>query len=89
MQDEGYKIRDQFGVYFITFATVQWVDVFSRPCYVETLLNSLRLCIKEKGLKVHAWCIMSNHLHLIVSAEKGNLSSIIRDFKKFTSQTIL
>ena len=89
MQDEGYKIRDQFGVYFITFATVQWVGVFSRPCYVETLLNSLRLCIKEKGLKVHAWCIMSNHLHLIVSAEKGNLSSIIRDFKKFTSQTIL
>ena len=32
---------------------------------------------------------MSNHLHLIVSAEKGNLSSVIRDFKKFTSQAIL
>jgi len=65
MQDEGYKIRDQFGVYFITFATVQRVDVFSRSCYVETVLDSLRFCIKEKGLKVHAWCIISNHLHLL------------------------
>ncbi len=26
MQHEGYKIRDPQGVYFITFATVQWVD---------------------------------------------------------------
>ena len=89
MQDEGYKIRDQFGVYFITCTTVQWVDVFSRPCYVETVLSSLRFCIQKKGFKVHAWCIMSNHIHLIVSAEKGNLSDVIRDFKKFTSQTIL
>ena len=89
MQDEGYKIRDQFGVYFITFATVQWVDVFSRYCYVETVINSLMYCINRKGLKLHAWCIMSNHIHLIVSAEKGNLSDILRDFKKFTSQTIL
>ncbi|MEO7446531.1 MAG: transposase, partial [Ferruginibacter sp.] len=64
MQDEGYKIRDQSGVYFITFATVQWVDVFTRNCYVEIVLDSLRFCIKEKGLNVHAWCLMSNHLHL-------------------------
>ncbi len=48
MKDEGYKIRDQYGVYFITFATVQWVDVFTRPCYVEIVLSSLKFCIKEK-----------------------------------------
>lgn len=89
MKDEGYKIRDQYGVHFITFATVQWVDVFSRYCYVETVINSLRYCITEKALKLHAWCIMSNHIHLIASAENGNLSDIIRDFKKFTSNTIL
>jgi putative transposase len=89
MKDDGYKIRDQFGVYFITFGVVQWVDVFSRHCYVETVINSLAYCIKEKGLRLHAWCIMSNHLHLIVSAEKGNLSDILRDFKGFTSKKIL
>ena len=76
-------------MYFITFATVQWVDVCSRACYVETVLDSLRFCIKEKGLQLHAWCIMSNHLHLIVSAEKSDVSAIIRDFKKFTASSVL
>jgi REP element-mobilizing transposase RayT len=89
MKDDGYKIRDQFGVYFITFAVVEWIDVFSRYCYVETVLNSLAYCIKEKGLTVHAWCIMTNHVHLIVSSEKGNLSDILRDFKSFTAKQIL
>ena len=88
MQHEGYKIRDQFGVYYITFATVQWVDVFTRYCYAETVLNSLKFCIDNKGLRVHAWCIMFNHMHLIVSAANGNLSDIIRDFKKYTSGII-
>ena len=32
---------------------------------------------------------MSNHIHLIVSAANGNLSDILRDFKKFTSKEII
>jgi len=31
---------------------------------------------------------MSNHCHLIVKAKEGNLSDIIRDFKKFTTKKI-
>ena len=88
MQAEGYKIRDQYGIYFITFATAQWVDVFSRNCYVEIVLDSLRYCIEEKGLNVHAWCLMSNHLHLILSCKNGNLSDVLRDFKEYTSGMI-
>ena len=32
---------------------------------------------------------MTNHLHLIARSETGNLSDTIRDFKKYTSTTIL
>lgn len=47
-------------------------------------------CIKKKGLQVHAYVIMSNHVHTIFSAKEGfQLSNIIRDFKKFTSKTII
>lgn len=39
---------------------------------------------------VYAWCLMSNHIHLIVQAKENHrLSDIIRDFKKFTSKAIL
>src|SRR5215210_6875997 len=32
---------------------------------------------------------MSNPIHLIISAADGNLSNILRDFKKFTSKEII
>ncbi len=53
------RIQNPEGLYFVTFATVQWVDVFTRATYVDILLDSLRYCQQEKGLRIHAWCIMS------------------------------
>ena len=36
------------------------------------------------------WVIMSNHIHLVITtkADDGNISGIIRDFKKHTSKEI-
>ena len=65
MKDDGYKIRDEFGVYYLTFAVVEWVDVFSRKTYADIVLNSLKYCIENKQLKLFAWYIMTNHIHLI------------------------
>ncbi|MCJ8165500.1 transposase [Pontibacter sp. E15-1] len=85
----NYKIRDQSKLHFISFATVYWIDVFTRPIYKEIVVDSLNYCIKHKGLEVYAWCIMSNHIHLIIGSETDNQSGIIRDLKKYTSKTIL
>jgi putative transposase len=90
MSDRGYSIKDQHAVHFVTFAVVQWIDVFSRREYADIVVTSLKFCQQHKGLKIHAWCIMSNHLHLIISATEPNkLSDTLRDFKKFTSSQIL
>ncbi len=32
---------------------------------------------------------MSNHIHLIASSQAGNLSAIVRDFKRHTSKEII
>jgi putative transposase len=85
----GYKIRNQSAIHFITFATVEWVDVFTRKDYRDIVLDSIRFCQVEKGLALHAWCLMSNHLHLVASAKYKNLSDILRDFKKFTSKQLI
>ena len=89
MSDAGYKIRNQEAIHFITFAVVEWVDVFTRKDYKDIVLDSIRFCQQEKGLLLHSWCIMSNHLHLIISAKEGNLSDVLRDFKKFTSKQLI
>ncbi|CAG0954574.1 hypothetical protein FLAV_00373 [Flavobacteriales bacterium] len=85
----GYKIRDQHGIYYLTFTVVDWIDVFTRKCYKDLLLDSLEYCQKEKGLVIHAYVIMSNHMHCILSSKTGKLSDTIRDFKSHTSKQIV
>lgn len=86
------KINDQHGLYFVTCTVVGWIDVFSRQCHRDTIIDSLRFCRKEKKLLIGAYVIMTNHIHLVVQAADGSeftLSEILRDFKKFTANTIL
>src|SRR6185369_14258992 len=87
---EKYKINNPKGIYFFTMTVVDWVDVFTRKDYAETILDSIRYCQKEKGLVVHAYVIMPSHVHMIASTKDGqDLSPIIRDMKKFTSTSIV
>lgn len=87
---DANRVTDQNGVYFITTTVVEWIDVFTRRQLADVIVESLKYCQKEKGLVIYAWCLMPNHLHMIVSAEKGvGLSDIMRDFKKFTSKKVI
>jgi REP element-mobilizing transposase RayT len=50
----------------------------------------LDFCQKQKGLEVFAWCVMTNHVHLIVRAKEGYLlQNILRDFKRHTSKKVV
>jgi len=83
---EKYKVLNNEMPYYITFATEGWVDVFTRETYSLIVLEFLKFCQREKGLIIYGWCLMSNHLHMIVGT-KGmfGIEEIIRDFKKYTS----
>ncbi len=86
----SYKFHDPGGTYFITFATVEWVDVFTRRAYKDILVESLKHCQEKKGLLLYAWVIMSNHIHLIAAAAEGHaVPDILRDLKKYTATRIL
>ena len=53
-------------------------------------LDSLQFCQKNKGLEIHAWCIMSNHVHLVFRSINGqNPELLVGDLKRFTSQSIV
>lgn len=86
MSGDRYYIRDPDALYYITPTVIRWMDVFTRVSYKSVIVDSLNYCIRKKGLRVHAWCLMSSHLHLISSAKEGyRLSDILRDFKKHTA----
>jgi REP element-mobilizing transposase RayT len=85
-----YKFHNPEGVYFVSFAVQGWVDVFTRIEYKNILIDNLEYCQIHKGLEIFAWCIMTNHLHLVIRAkEEVLLQNILRDYKKFTSKAII
>lgn len=86
---EKYKVIDSSQPNFITLTVVGWVDLFIRKEYGYVLDDSLNFCVKNKGLVVHAYVYMTNHIHLIVSSKGEDLNDIVRDFKKYTSRELV
>ncbi|MDO5523650.1 MAG: transposase, partial [Bacteroidia bacterium] len=90
MSSENYKIIDQHSVYSLTFTVTDWVDVFTRLNYKIIIADSLSFCRQNKGLILYAWCLMTNHLHLICRVEEPRrISDFVRDFKSYTAKRIL
>lgn len=76
--------------YYVTMTVVDWIDIFSRQNHRDVVISSLQYCIKNKGLNVYAFCLMTNHLHMIVNCnEPFQLHDVIRDFKRFCVKKII
>ena len=85
-----YRFSEEIGLHYLTLTVVGWIDVFTRQRYRDIVLDSLRYCKDHKGLYVHGYVIMSNHVHLIASTSDGtSLSEVIGSFKSFTAKAII
>ncbi|WP_442794837.1 REP-associated tyrosine transposase [Pelobium manganitolerans] len=83
-----YKFYNKEGLYFVSFATVYWLDVFVRDLYFDRMLESLDYCRKEKGMEIFCWCIMPSHVHLIFRAKDNNPGELLKSLKTFTSKAL-
>ncbi len=86
MTSKRIKKEMNSGICFFTFTVRRWYYLLDGHDSWELLLDSLRYCQKEKGLKIYSWVFMLNHIHVI--AGSGDLSGFARDFKKFTSKKL-
>ncbi|MCI4443411.1 MAG: transposase, partial [Lentimicrobium sp.] len=84
-----YKFHEKEGAYFVSFATVNWIDVFTRDLYFSIITESLDYCRKNKGMEIYGYCIMPSHVHLIFRSALGDPSGLMRDLKGFTSRKIM
>ena len=85
----NYKFRNPEGTYFVSFATVFWIDVFVRKIYFDFLVKNLNYCIENKGMEIFAWVIMPSHLHLVFQSTIQKPEDLLRDFKSFTSKELI
>jgi REP element-mobilizing transposase RayT len=82
-----YKFHEPNATYFLICTIVEWLPVFQSRPYFDAITDSLAFCRKQKGLRLYAYVIMENHLHLIAAA--SDLSAVIQSFKGFTAREIL
>jgi len=83
-----YKFHDQDLLYFVSFSVVNWIDLFTRKEYKDIMISSWKHCQQYKGLEIYGYCIMTNHIHMIIGTHGENLENIMRDMKKHTSNAL-
>ena len=81
-----YRFIEINQPHFMTLTVLHWIPVFTRPETVEIIFNSLRYLMTE-GLKINAYVILENHLHLIAQSEQ--LDRDMARFKSFTAKQLL
>lgn len=86
----NYRFHNPNAPYFVSFAVVEWLDVFTRNEYKDILIESLSYCQKEKGMEIYAWVIMTNHVHLVFRSVKDiPPGQLLGSFKKYTSKAVV
>ena len=90
LMSRSYKFHKPEAAYFVSFAVVEWLDVFTRNEYKDILVESLSHCQTNKGMEIYAWCIMANHVHLVFrSMGDQPPQRLLGDFKRHTSKTVV
>lgn len=64
--------------YHITTRGNEQKDVFKSKRDREKFLEYFESATKRYGAVIHAYCLMSNHYHLLLETPEGNLSQIMR-----------
>jgi len=84
-----YKFQNPTAAYFVSFATVYWLDVFTRQEYFSILEEAVTYCRAEKGMEVLAYCFMPSHVHFVFRSVHEDPSGLLRDFKGFTARKLI
>jgi len=76
-------------IYYITTVVYNRLPIFTKPAYVIPLIDSLNFYRYRHKFKLLGYCVMPDHLHLIIwPYGESTVSEIMRDYKRFTSGRI-
>jgi putative transposase len=75
-------------VYFLTLCSWRSQDVFSNPKLAEETIKCLEDCSKGFGYRVYAYCLMPDHLHLLLTPVKTgrSVSQYVQTFKSLSTR---
>jgi len=79
----------EYFTQFFTATILEWKHLLKPDKYKDIITGSLMHLVTDNRVKIYAFVIMSNHLHLIWQVQPDNKpEDVQRDFLKFTAQSI-
>ena len=78
------------NTYFFTVTINKWQQLLSSDERKQIILNSFKFMCEENRIKLYAFVVMPNHIHLVLTIEENETKeSIQRNFLKFTAQFLI
>lgn len=78
------------SLYFFTATILEWKHLLKKDKYKDIIVQSLKYLHSKEKIKVYAFVIMPNHIHLVWKIVGDiSYSDIQRNFLKYTAQIIL
>ena len=86
----GLRFKGQeFGeCFFITTTFKHWKKLGDMPGFLAALTQSLEFCCRKYETRIIGYVLMPSHVHLLLFIDGNQLSNLMRDFKKYTSQKV-
>ena len=82
-----YKVYEPTASHFVTCTILHWIPIFTRVQTTDIIFASLKYLQENDNLKIYAYVILENHLHLIV--ESKDIAKSLAKFKSFTAREII
>lgn len=77
-------------LYFVTTGAVQRQHIFKDDVIKRLIVDSLDCMRLRKRLKLYAFVVMPNHLHIIIQCAGENpVANVIRDLKKHVADRVI
>ena len=87
MGTSRYKIYEPTHPHFLTCTVLHWLPIFTNKESVQIVIDSLKYLQKQDNMKIYAYVILENHLHLIASS--NDIRKTMQKFKSYTAYELL
>jgi REP element-mobilizing transposase RayT len=84
---QGFDYSDPTAIYSVTNCVQGRYPVFANPVHAQPVLDALIWLRGNRGLAVYAYCLMPDHLHLLIRPQ-GPLGLVIKSLKKHTTRRV-
>ena len=72
------RIKSSSGIYHVVLRGINRQRIFEEDEDYAKYLNIFKSCRKQCSAKLYAWCLIPNHIHLLLKENNVPLSHIFR-----------